>query len=86
MGGKDEEALKYFDKALEIDPENVAAWNNKCVAFYRLGKNEEALKCIDKALEIDPNSEGLKRCREGVLLALRNEKIRNFSSHFLQNT
>src|SRR6476660_1226236 len=48
------DALKYYDKALEIDPNNTDALNDKGVAFLNLGNNTEALKYYDKALEIDP--------------------------------
>jgi|GEM_PF-7021619 len=49
-----QEALTFFDKALEIDPKYTYAWNNKGVALYNLGRNEEEIACYEKALEIDP--------------------------------
>jgi tetratricopeptide (TPR) repeat protein len=48
------EAIKYYDKALEIDPKYALAWNNKGVAVGKLEKYNEAIGCYDKALEIDP--------------------------------
>ena len=54
--GRDEESLVCYDKALEIDPNNVNAWNNKGDALFDLGRYEESLVCYDKALEIDPNN------------------------------
>jgi len=53
--GKYEEAIKCYDKAIEIDPNNSVVWNNKGLALYFLGKYDEAIKCYDKAIEIDPN-------------------------------
>lgn len=44
--------LLFCDKALEIDPKNVGAWNNKGLALNNLGKYNEAIECLDKALEI----------------------------------
>jgi tetratricopeptide (TPR) repeat protein len=43
-----------YDKALEIDPINVYALNNKGVALGSLDRSDEAIPWFDKALEIDP--------------------------------
>jgi Tfp pilus assembly protein PilF len=40
------EAIKYYDKALEIDPNNALVLNNKGFDLNRLGN--------DEALRIDP--------------------------------
>jgi len=53
--GKFEEALKCFERALEIDPKDAAAWYNKGNALYDLGRYEEAIECYDRALEIKSN-------------------------------
>ena len=52
-----EEALKCFDKAVELDPEFVDAWLNKGYTLHHLGKREESIMCIRKVLELDPNNE-----------------------------
>ena len=51
-----EEAIEYFDKILEKDPQNTKALTNKGVALGSLGRTLEAISQFDKALEIDPNS------------------------------
>jgi tetratricopeptide (TPR) repeat protein len=56
--GKNEEAIKYFDKALELNPHFVQAWNYKGNVYSDLGKYEEAIKCYDKALGIKPDYHG----------------------------
>jgi tetratricopeptide (TPR) repeat protein len=48
------EALQFFDKALEIDPENYLAWANKGLILKTLDKVEEALLCYNRALRINP--------------------------------
>jgi len=53
--GKPDEALKCYDKAIEINPNYAKAWFNKGIALSKLGRPDEALKCYDKAIEINPN-------------------------------
>jgi tetratricopeptide (TPR) repeat protein len=49
-------AIRCFDKAIEIDPKNAAAWGEKGHALNELGNLLEAIKCFDKAIEIDPKN------------------------------
>ncbi|MDH2908153.1 MAG: tetratricopeptide repeat protein [Candidatus Nitrosotalea sp.] len=48
-----EDALVAYDKALEIDPNHVSAWNNKGIILSRLKRFEESIICYDKAIEIN---------------------------------
>ena len=51
--GKNEKALKCFDKAIPLLPEFAATvWNFKGITFTRLENSEEAMKCFDKAIEL----------------------------------
>ena len=52
--GRYEEAIVYFDKALEIDPNDTMALYNKGTALLALGRSEEAIVCFDKAIQINP--------------------------------
>jgi tetratricopeptide (TPR) repeat protein len=36
-------AIEYYDRILEIDPNNVSAWYNKGGALYSLEKNGNSL-------------------------------------------
>jgi tetratricopeptide (TPR) repeat protein len=49
-----EEAIKCFDKAIEIDPSYADAWNLKGLVLVNLERYEEAIRYFDKAIEIDP--------------------------------
>jgi len=53
--GKYEEALKIFNKALEIDSKNLIALTNKANLLNRLYRYDEAIVICDEALEIEPN-------------------------------
>jgi len=50
--GKYEEAIKYYDKAIEIKPDFANAWFNKGNSLVKLGKEEEARICYDKAKKL----------------------------------
>jgi tetratricopeptide (TPR) repeat protein len=50
---KSDEALTAFDKAIEINPQNLIARDGKGDALVKLGKADEAMKAFDKAIEID---------------------------------
>ncbi|MEX0819261.1 MAG: tetratricopeptide repeat protein [Pirellulaceae bacterium] len=59
-----EAALECYDKALDVDPEEGAAWFYKGSSLYdldRFGASlqcfERALECFEKALDIDPTDE-----------------------------
>ena len=52
---KYEEAIKSYDKAIELDPNLAMAWHNKGNVLYTLDRPEEAIKSYDKAIELDPN-------------------------------
>ena len=53
--GKYEEALRAFDKAIELKPDYPLAWYNKGLTLGELGKYEEALRAYDKAIELKPD-------------------------------
>ncbi len=50
--GKDDEALKAFEKAIEIDPNYAKAWCNKGTDLGHLGRNTEADAAFTKAKEL----------------------------------
>ena len=59
--GTPEETLAAYDKAIEIDPQNVEAWLGKGIAESTLGNQSEAsrsfersLHLCDEAIEADP--------------------------------
>jgi tetratricopeptide (TPR) repeat protein len=50
-----EDAIIHYDKAIELNPSLVSAWNNKGIALSRLKRFEDAIRCYDKAIGLDPN-------------------------------
>jgi tetratricopeptide (TPR) repeat protein len=61
------QGLRYFDKALVIDPNDKYALEGKGYALYNLGNYTEAIQSLDKALSIDPNDE-LAQSNKGFAL------------------
>ena len=52
----EEEAIRDYNKAIELDPNNVDAYGNRGDAYVKLGKYEEAIRDYNKAIELDPKS------------------------------
>ena len=49
------EAIKAFTEAIDLNPENPAAYDGRGLALVKLGKRVEAAQDFDKAIEVDPN-------------------------------
>jgi tetratricopeptide (TPR) repeat protein len=47
-----EKKVKYYSKALELNPNHVPAWGLKGSALLNLKRYEEAVRCFDRVLEI----------------------------------
>ncbi len=48
------DAVRAYNQAIKMDPENEVAWNNKGLILAVAGNFQEALKCHMKAIELDP--------------------------------
>lgn len=66
-GGDYQNAVIYFDKALDIDPNYAELWKNKGNALSSQGRYEDALNCYEKALEINCNH-GMAWKNKGIAL------------------
>lgn len=53
-----EEALKAFEKAIEIEPDYADAWFGKGAILGGLGRYEEALNAINEAIKLNPKDSG----------------------------
>ena len=76
-----EEAIKDYDKAIELNPNYSDAYNNRGVSKSDLGNNEEAIKDYDKAIESNPNNSDAynNRGNEKNNLKQYNEAIKDFN-------
>ena len=48
-----QEALEYFNKTINLNPNNELAWLNKGSILLRLNLTEQALECFNKSIDIN---------------------------------
>jgi len=75
-----EDALAYFNNALEIEPDHVEALNGKAVTLNDLGNVEESLQILAKAILLDPTNPILAKNRQGITLSIPHDTYHNGSS------
>jgi eukaryotic-like serine/threonine-protein kinase len=64
-------AIDDFDEALQVNPESLAALQNKAVALAKIpGRMEEAVSVLDKGTELYPSSAALLSARAIYLARL----------------
>jgi eukaryotic-like serine/threonine-protein kinase len=68
--GQLEEAVLWYNKALEADPENADAWNNKGACQHKLGRFEEASQSFRRALAFDKQNASALRNLGSALTSL----------------
>ena len=54
--GRYEEEIECCNRAIELDPNCLDAWNNMAFAFGMLDRFEEKIECCDQALAVDPEN------------------------------
>jgi len=65
-----DKAIPYYDKVLEINPNNRIALTNKGVALANLHKYDDAMSYFDKVIKIYPNDIDALNNKAAVLLKL----------------
>jgi ankyrin repeat protein/Flp pilus assembly protein TadD len=65
--GKHNEAIRFLDQSLTLDPENADLWYNKGCALDECGRTSEAIACYDRVIQLDPRSADALN-RKGVAL------------------
>lgn len=54
--GNDRAAIKYFQKAISLDPQKSDAYFGQGVSYGQLEEFSKAIALIDKAIELDPQN------------------------------
>ena len=52
------EAIPFFDKTIEADPDNADAWSNRAYSYIRTGNPDQAIRDCTRALELAPGHAG----------------------------
>ena len=52
--GQYQRAIKDYNQAIRIDPQNAGAYINRGVAYLNLSQPEQAIKDFDEAIVVDP--------------------------------
>jgi len=71
--GNDKIAIKYFEKAIALDPKRSDAYFQQGVSYGELGEYQKALSSINKALELD-SRKGLYYYGRGRVYLLGGDK------------
>ena len=70
--GREKEATKNYDEALNINPNYAGVYSVKCLSLDKLGNYAEAIKNCDKALSIDQNDSSAWINKGVVFVDLKN--------------
>jgi len=65
-GGKEEEALRYFERAIELDPRNGLLLEQTAFSYGDLRRYAEEETVLDRALAVEPNKAETKVLRAYV--------------------
>jgi len=65
-----EDALKAYEKSLEMDPDSFVVWDNKGNTLTKLKRYEEALRAFEKSIELKPDDAKSWMAKRNVLVEL----------------
>src|SRR5262249_40518604 len=65
--GRYDEAIKNYDKAIELKPDYAIAFNNRCFAYYAKGEHDQAIRDCDHAIRLDSKQANFFVSRGNVL-------------------
>ncbi len=69
-GGKTDASLRFYRRALEIDPKAPVVWLNFGKLAFRLGLHDDALRAFETASTLAPGDADAANSRAGALRAL----------------
>lgn len=79
--GKDSEAQKYFDRAMEINPDNVKVIIDRARTLYHTGNYEKALECFREVIKLD--SKNIEVMKNIFICLCKLEKLQEAKDYIL---
>jgi Flp pilus assembly protein TadD len=73
--GDAEAAIEPLERAVELRPEDPAAWNNLAIAYARVGRDDDAHAAFRRRGELDPQSERSRSYRAWSLSQAGHEAL-----------
>jgi tetratricopeptide (TPR) repeat protein len=64
-----DEALRWFDKVLEQNPDNVQACYHKARYLVNIGRNKEAIELLNRAVQLEPDNVDVRKLLAEQLLS-----------------
>ncbi|HSE42517.1 MAG TPA: tetratricopeptide repeat protein [Acidobacteriota bacterium] len=62
--GQTDEAIRYWEKAVSLDPKLTDAWLQLGFAYYAAGNIAKAKEALQKVIELEPGSDNAKSAQE----------------------
>lgn len=73
--GRREDAVRVFDKAVQLKPDDAGLWSNLASALIEAGHVSDALLCLGRAHELDPQNPKIRNdLGHGFMLLGRHEE------------
>ena len=67
-----EEAVKVYERAIEIEPTNANFWTGKGIALANLKRYEEALVSVEQALQLNPSHHQARDYHDIIVNSIQN--------------
>jgi Flp pilus assembly protein TadD len=56
-----DEAIRRWERAVELDPDYGQAWNDLGVGYEQQGRLDDAKKAYEKAIKLEPNNDMIRQ-------------------------
>jgi tetratricopeptide (TPR) repeat protein len=65
-GQQPDEAIKYWEKSVSLDPKMTDAWLQLGFAYYATGNKDKAKEALQKVITLEPGSDNAKSAQEFI--------------------